>query len=158
MECPACHAEWRLAESLPCSVRGRHVYLRCPNAGCEREAIAEFPHDPVAGPKLLTMSAARRVGHGIVLRQRSAGLIVATVLASGSLAFGAFLVLWQWLAPSPGGNSWLAYVALFAVGLLGALMIVAVFAVIVMIGAERWLQTLPRADLVFGRTPELYRE
>jgi hypothetical protein len=131
--------------------------LQCPDANCRREAIAAVPHDVHAQPKLLTRSAARGVGRRIVLGQRRAALIVTSVLASGSLAFGGFLALWQFLVPSSGGNSWLAYFALFAVGIVGAIVIAAVFAASIVLGAERWVLTLHRADLVFGRAPDLYR-
>lgn len=85
--------------------------------------------------------------------------VVTCVLAALSLAFGGFLLLWQFLAPSrePGGNGALADVVLLSVGALGALFVGTVFTLTVFVRAERWLATLPRTQVAFQRTPDLYR-
>lgn len=81
-------------------------------------------------------------------------MILATL---GAVCITAFLFLWQFLAPSGGGNDGTAFVILSVVGLAMVLSAPALFFAFVAARAEKWLAKLPRAALVFTIAPEAYR-
>jgi hypothetical protein len=134
------------------------VYVRCPNARCGREAIVAIPFDASTAPETVARSAARRIARHVVLGRQRADLVIALTLSGAALCLGGLLAIWQFLAPSPGGNRPVEYAALYGVGILGALVVVGGFVVDIALGAQRWLSGLPRVSIAFGRTPEMYRK
>jgi hypothetical protein len=134
------------------------VYVRCPNARCGREAIVAIAQGESTAPEILARSAARSVARRVVLGRQRADLVIALALAGAALCFGVLLMIWQFMAPSPGGNSLVEHVALFGVGIVGALIVGVGFVADIALGAERWLSGLPRVSIAFGQTPEMYRK
>jgi hypothetical protein len=151
MQCPACAAELRLVERVPEALYDQYAYVRCPK--CAREMVASMPHDDACEPRLMTTREAFRERKAAIAKRNDRE----GTLAKGMLRLG---VVGTWgLAVLAGlGTVPAATVgAVVAAGLGASGMLYGGWVLDNVLGAERWLQTLPHVELAFAALPAGYR-
>jgi len=152
MRCPACAAELRLAERVPETLYGRYVYVRCPK--CGKEHVGAMPIDQEQEPRLMTARSAFREGKRDVAKKNSFDGGVAKICA-GLGVFGTLIMSGALIVAGPMELGAAAVVLVGGLGTSGA--VYGGWVLDNMIGAEKWLQTLPRVQLAFAAVPEGYR-
>ena len=159
MQCPDCQREWRLAETLPPSVIGAYLRLRCPHPPCVAQAIVFVPRMGMTPPHVVPHAMAHSMARRVALDRAIAKgwFVLAIIAVVGLVGFGAFLMLWQWLTPAGGVTPWYEYAGLFAVGGVPAALLIATGAWAIIGGSRQWLTQLSTPDIMFVKTPTTYR-
>ncbi len=159
MNCPFCACELRLGEPVPAALKGAFVYVRCAEAACAREMVAAMPTKPANSseePRLMPSRAAFRERRRLIGGKRNADRIVTILMAFGSV-FGG--IGFAWAVALDGGPDMSPGVPFLCAGtgVVGALVLGGGFYLDTMLGAERWLQDLPRVQLSLVGPPKAYR-
>lgn len=156
MECPHCKHELRLAEAVPTALEGAFAYVKCPRERCAQPLVA---HIVTAAPALMTVRDGHRLAAAHVRATSVADRIVVAIACVGAFGFGLFLALWEFLIPSEASRgSAIAYAIFLGLGPFTTVAMVGGLLLDEMLGREKWRASLPHVTLVFGTTPDAYRQ